>query len=72
MLEFVDGVRKGDRKYIKCLYVYNKTDICCIEEVDQIARRENSIPISCHLKLNLDGLLERIWSMMALVRLQGY
>ena len=30
-------------------------------------RRPNSIPVSCHQKLNLDGLLERMWDMMALV-----
>jgi ribosome-interacting GTPase 1 len=36
--------------------------------VDEIARRPCSIPISCSLKLNMDGLLERIWDMMALVR----
>lgn len=42
-------------------------DMCCIEEVDEIARIENSIPISCYQKLNLDGLLEKLWDMMALV-----
>jgi hypothetical protein len=38
-----------------------------LEEVDEIARRPNSIPVSCSLKLNMTGLLERIWEMMALV-----
>lgn len=38
-----------------------------MEEVDQIARTPNSIPISCSVNLNLDGLLEKIWDMMALV-----
>ena len=42
--------------------------MCSMEEVDEIARRPNSIPISCQLKLNMDGLLCRIWDMMALVR----
>jgi hypothetical protein len=41
--------------------------MCTMEEVDEIGRRANSIPISCSLKLNMDGLLERIWEMMALV-----
>ncbi|KDD73656.1 hypothetical protein H632_c1958p0, partial [Helicosporidium sp. ATCC 50920] len=50
------------------LYVYNKVDVCSMEEVDEIARRPHSIPISCYQKLNLDGLLERIWDMMGLVR----
>ena len=39
-----------------------------IEEVDQIARRPMSIPISCYQKLNLDGLLVRLWDEMELVR----
>lgn len=59
---------EGNRRYTKCLYVYNKMDMCSMEEVDEIARRPNSIPISCMQNLNLDGLLERIWDMMALVR----
>jgi hypothetical protein len=46
------------------LYVYNKIDVCSMEEVDEIARRPHSIPISCYQKLNFDGLLARIWDMM--------
>ncbi|MEW5302546.1 MAG: hypothetical protein WDW36_005321 [Sanguina aurantia] len=61
-------VIEGNRRYVKCLYVYNKVDMCSIEEVDEMARWPNSIPISCSLALNMDGLLERIWEMMALVR----
>ncbi|KAK9840047.1 hypothetical protein WJX74_002550 [Apatococcus lobatus] len=61
-------VIEGNRRYIKCLYVYNKIDVCSIEEVDAIARLPNSIPISCSQQLNLDGLLCRLWDMMALVR----
>ena len=61
-------VIEGNRRYIKCLYVYNKVDVCSIEEVDEIARRPNSIPVSCYQGLNMDGLLEKIWDMMGLVR----
>ena len=32
------GCMQGNRRYIKCLYVYNKIDVCSIEEVDAIAR----------------------------------
>ena len=39
-----------------------------IEEVDEIARRPNSLPISCSLSLNMDMLLARTWHMMGLVR----
>jgi hypothetical protein len=41
-----------------------------MEEVEEIASRPNSIPISCVMNLNMDGLLSRIWDMMALVRLE--
>ncbi len=32
-----------------------------------LCRRPNSIPISCYQNLNLDGLLVKMWEMMALV-----
>ena len=44
--------------------MYNKIDVCSVEEVDEIAHRPHSIPISCYQKLNFDGLLRRIWAMM--------
>mmetsp|Transcript_12432 Transcript_12432/g.35098 ORF Transcript_12432/g.35098 Transcript_12432/m.35098 type:complete len:389 (-) Transcript_12432:497-1663(-) len=62
-------VIEGNRRYVKCLYVYNKIDVCSIEEVDHIARQPMSVPISCYEQLNLDGLLKRIWEEMALVRI---
>lgn len=65
--DFIDVI-EGNRRYIKCLYVYNKLDMCSLEEVDEIARRPMSVPISCTMRLNLDGLLEHIWDAMALVR----
>lgn len=61
-------VIEGNRRYMRCLYVYNKIDVCSIEEIDEIARRPYSIPISCYHKLNMDGLLVKIWDMMGLVR----
>lgn len=59
---------EGNRKYVKCVYVYNKVDVCSMEEVDQIARTPMSVPISCYQNLNLDGLLARLWEELALVR----
>ena len=53
---------------MKCLYVFNKIDVCSMEEVDAIARQPDSIPISCTQRLNLDTLLEMLWDMMGLVR----
>ena len=61
-------VIEGNRKYVKCVYVYNKIDVCSIEEVDDIARQPMSWPISCYMNLGMEGLLLRVWNEMALVR----
>ncbi|KAJ8448247.1 hypothetical protein Cgig2_025171 [Carnegiea gigantea] len=61
-------VIEGNRKYIKCLYVYNKIDVVGIDDVDRLARQPNSIVISANLRLNLDRLLAKMWEEMGLVR----
>merc|ERR1711988_142216 len=43
-------------------------DMLTVEEVDTLARRPNSVVLSCNLKLNFDGLLEAIWDYLGLVR----
>jgi small GTP-binding protein len=65
--DFIDVI-EGNRKYIKCVYVYNKIDVVGIDDVDRLSRQPNSIVISCNLKLNLDRLLARMWDEMGLVR----
>jgi len=59
----------GNRKYVKCLYVYNKIDTVTMEDVDHLARLPNSIVISVHLNLNLDELLRRMWEYLGLTRI---
>ncbi|KAI8019334.1 Developmentally-regulated G-protein 2 [Camellia lanceoleosa] len=61
-------VIEGNRKYMKCIYVYNKIDVIGIDDVDKLARQPNSVVISCNLKLNLDRLLAKMWEAMGLVR----
>ncbi|CAG8504644.1 2743_t:CDS:10 [Diversispora eburnea] len=65
--EFIDVVL-GNRKYIKCLYCYNKIDSISIEELDHLAREPNSIAISCEMDLNLDYLVDQIWRNLNLLR----
>ena len=65
--QFIDLI-EGNRKYVRCLYVYNKIDVCTIEEIDEMARRPHSLVIGVHDKLNLDYLLKSIWDYMSLVR----
>lgn len=50
MDDFIDVI-EGNRKYIKCVYVYNKIDVVGIDDVDRLARQPNSIVISCNLKV---------------------
>ncbi|XP_036134318.1 developmentally-regulated GTP-binding protein 2 isoform X2 [Molossus molossus] len=63
--EFIDVI-VGNRVYMPCLYVYNKIDQISMEEVDRLARKPNSVVISCGMKLNLDYLLELLWEYLAL------
>ncbi|GBG29857.1 Developmentally-regulated GTP-binding protein 1 [Hondaea fermentalgiana] len=65
--QFIDLI-EGNRKYVRCLYVYNKADVISLEEVDALARQPHSLVISCNLKLGYDYLLERIWDYLGLVR----
>lgn len=52
---------EGNRKFVRCLYCYNKIDTISLEEVNMLAEQPNTVVISCNLKLNFDGLLEKIW-----------
>jgi len=61
-------VIEGNRKYVKCLYVYNKIDMLSLPEIEAFARRPMSVVISSQSKWNLDTLLERVWEGMGLVR----
>ena len=65
--ELIDVIN-GNRKYVRCLYVYNKIDMIPLEDVETLARQPDSIVISVRQKLNLDYLLARMWDAMGLVR----
>jgi small GTP-binding protein len=65
--EIID-VLEGNRVYIKCLYVYNKIDTLSIEEVDELARKPDSVVISIYMKLNIEYMLQMIWDYMGLIR----
>ncbi|KAI5822715.1 developmentally regulated GTP-binding protein [Schizophyllum commune Tattone D] len=66
--EFID-VLIGNRKYVPCLYVYNKIDSISLEQVDKIAREPHTAVISCEMDLNLDYLIERMWDDLGLVKI---
>ncbi|KAF9569864.1 P-loop containing nucleoside triphosphate hydrolase protein [Agrocybe pediades] len=66
--EFID-VLIGTRKYMPCLYVYNKIDSISLEQVDKLARQPHTVVISCEMDLNLDYLIDRIWDELKLVKI---
>eukprot|EP00408_Alexandrium_pacificum_P043168 CAMPEP_0171240414 /NCGR_PEP_ID=MMETSP0790-20130122/44492_1 /TAXON_ID=2925 /ORGANISM="Alexandrium catenella, Strain OF101" /LENGTH=411 /DNA_ID=CAMNT_0011706841 /DNA_START=96 /DNA_END=1331 /DNA_ORIENTATION=- len=67
-IDILEETGTAPRKYCKCLYVYNKIDMLSLAMVDQLARQPYSVVISVNKKLNLDGLLERLWAELEIVR----
>jgi ribosome-interacting GTPase 1 len=68
-LEELIDVIEGNRKYIRCLYVYNKIDTLSIEEIDELARKPDSVVISIYMHLNIDEMLQRMWEYLGLLRI---
>merc|ERR1712142_429090 len=66
--EFIDVIQ-DNRVYMPCIYVYNKIDCVSLEEVDRLARIDDTVVISCHDNLNLDFLLEYTWEYLAMRRI---
>ena len=62
-------VIEGNRKYIKCLYVYNKIDTTSIEDVNEISQDPLHAAISVHMQLGLDILLQKVWKALGMVRI---
>lgn len=66
--ELIDVI-EGNRIYMPCIYVLNKIDQITIEELDLIDRIPHTVPISAHHEWNMDGLLEKIWDYLNLIRI---
>eukprot|EP01071_Lankesteria_metandrocarpae_P005197 Lankesteria_metandrocarpae@DN3902_c0_g1_i1.p1 len=66
--DFIDVI-EGNRKYVKCLYVYNKIDMLTLQEIKEIASRPMAIMISSQNEWGLQYLLERMWHEMGVVRI---
>ncbi|KAL1928855.1 hypothetical protein VTP01DRAFT_2641 [Rhizomucor pusillus] len=65
--QFIDVIL-GNRRYIKCIYCYNKIDQITMEEVDKLAREPDTVVVSCEQDLNIDFLVESIWKKLNLMR----
>merc|ERR1719296_39619 len=68
-IDILEEAGTAPRKYCRCLYVYNKIDMLNIEQVEQLARQPYAVVISVNSKLNMDGLMERVWQELDLKRI---
>ncbi|KAB8209729.1 50S ribosome-binding GTPase [Aspergillus parasiticus SU-1] len=67
--DFIDVIMKDHRKYIRCLYVYNKIDSISLDFLDQLAREPHTAVMSCELDLGVQEVVERIWKELRLIRI---
>lgn len=67
--DLIDVIMKDHRKYIRCLYVYNKIDSVSLEFLDQLAREPHTAVMSCELDLGIQDVVERCWQELQLIRI---
>lgn len=67
--DFIDVIMKEHRKYIQCLYVYNKVDAISLEHLGELAREPNTVIMSCEMDLGIDDVVERCWQELRLIRI---
>ncbi|XP_026191049.1 developmentally-regulated G-protein 2 [Cyclospora cayetanensis] len=65
--DFIDVI-EGNRKFLKCIYVYNKVDMLSIKEIDEIARRPNSVVVSSQAGWNLERLKRQVFDSLEVCR----
>lgn len=66
--DLIDVIMRDHRKYIRCLYVYNKIDSVSLEFLDQLAREPHTAVMSCELDLGLQDVVARCWQELQLIR----
>ncbi|KAF2418671.1 GTP-binding protein [Tothia fuscella] len=66
--DLIDVIMKDHRKYIKCLYVYNKVDSIGLEHLDTLAREPYTAVMSCELDLGVTEVVDKCWEMLQLIR----
>ncbi|OAR00387.1 hypothetical protein LLEC1_01009 [Akanthomyces lecanii] len=67
--DFIDVIMKDHRKYINCLYVYNKIDSVSLDFLDSLAREPNTVVMSCELDLGVQDVVDRCWKELRLIRI---
>ncbi len=66
--EFIDCI-EGNRKYLPCLYGYNKIDNLTIEELDTIALDPYNVVLSVKKQLFVDFTVEKLWETLDMIRI---
>ncbi|EAN76885.1 developmentally regulated GTP-binding protein, putative [Trypanosoma brucei brucei TREU927] len=66
--QFIDVI-EGNRKYMPCLYIYNKIDTITMEEMDRLSRLPHSVVLSLHWDLNVDEVIDEIWEHLNIIRI---
>lgn len=51
--DFIDTIMAPHRKYIKCLYAYNKVDAISLQHLRELAREPHTVVMSCELDLGI-------------------
>ena len=67
--DFIDVIMKDHRKYIRCLYVYNKIDGVSLDFLNELAHEPYTVVMSCELDLGVQDVVDRIWKELRLIRL---
>jgi len=67
--DLIDVIMKDHRKYIRCLYVYNKIDAVSLDFLDSLAREPQTVVMSCELDLGVQDVVDRCWLELRLIRL---
>ena len=67
--DLIDVIMRDHRKYIKCLYVYNKIDSVSVEFLDSLAREPYTAVMSCELDLGIQDVVDRCWHELRLIRI---
>lgn len=66
--QFIDVI-EGNRRYMPCLYVYNKIDTITMEEMDRLSKLPHSVVLSLHWDLNIDEVIDKIWEHLGVIRI---
>jgi len=67
--DFIDVIMKDHRKYIQCLYVYNKIDAISLDFLEELAREPNTVVMSCEMDLGITDVVDRCWRDLRLIRI---